>query len=355
MSSSSPSLQSCLASAKAKKQELETAADTNSPAFREDLSKAISAFEQCQKLIQQLSLFSPNESAEDITTGDLQFLTVPYLLAELLQRSYGADRLKTLQQTRDEYEKFLEALDQYELLSPSNKKLYEQYLEQPESFSLTPTNDASARRQVKITRFKEEKELKQKLEYLSQNRDSSHNDDDIVRQVYLAEINFYTHQTFQSLDMLAQELSMLKAAQSLPPVQRTDERKPGLSDGKETGYSDRLDMVGSQTGRGRYSGVLLSSDGKPLQPFTLTSRRTDIQRGVFRPGHNLPTMSIDEYLEEERRRGGIIEGGGEKSGIPKEIDEDDFEKADEETLKARAWDEFTEANPRGSGNTLNRG
>ncbi|EGD96415.1 TOR signaling pathway regulator [Trichophyton tonsurans CBS 112818] len=219
MSSSSPSLQSCLASAKAKKQELETAVDTNSPAFREDLSKAISAFEQ--------------------------FLTVPYLLAELLQRSYGADRLKTLQQTRDEYEKFLEALDQYELLSPSNKKLYEQYLEQPESFSLTPTNDASARRQVKITRFKEEKELKQKLEYLSQNRDSSHNDDDIVRQVYLAEINFYTHQTFQSLDMLAQELSMLKAAQSLPPVQRTDERKPGLSDGKETGYSDRLDMRGA--------------------------------------------------------------------------------------------------------------
>lgn len=97
-------------------------------------------------------------------THNFRFLTVPYLLAELLQRSYGADRLKTLQQTRDEYEKFLEALDQYELLSPSNKKLYEQYLEQPESFSLTPTNDASARRQVKITRFKEEKELKQKLE-----------------------------------------------------------------------------------------------------------------------------------------------------------------------------------------------
>ncbi|KAM5467514.1 Type 2A phosphatase-associated protein 42 [Microsporum audouinii] len=355
MSSLSPNLQSCFASAKTQKKALETVADTNSPAFREQLSNAISAFEQCQKLIQQLSLFSPNESVEDVTTGDLQFLTVPYLLAELLQRSYGVDRLKTLQQTRDEYERYLEALEQYGLLSPSNKKLYEQYLEQPDSFSLTPTNDVSARRQVKITRFKEEKELKQKLEYLSQNKDSGHNDEDIVRQVYLAEIDFYTHQTFQSLDMLSQELSMLKVAPSLPPVQRADERKPGLSNGKEMGYSDRLDMVGSQMGLGRYSGVLLSPDGKPLQPFTLTSRRTDIKRGVFRPGHNLPTMSIDEYLEEERRRGGIIEGGGEKSGIPKEIDEDDFEKADEETLKARAWDEFTEANPRGSGNTLNRG
>ena len=66
-------------------------------------------------------------------------------------------------------------------------------------------------------------------------------------------------------------------------------------------------------------------------------------------------MSIDEYLEEEKRRGGVIEGGGEKSGQAPEPDEDDIEKADAETMKAREWDEFTEANPKGAGNTLNRG
>jgi hypothetical protein len=57
-------------------------------------------------------------------------------------------------------------------------------------------------------------------------------------------------------------------------------------------------------------------------------------------------MTIDEYLEEERRRGGIIEGGGAQSGARPEPDEDNMEKADEETMKARAWDEFTEANPK---------
>jgi len=66
-------------------------------------------------------------------------------------------------------------------------------------------------------------------------------------------------------------------------------------------------------------------------------------------------MSIDEYLEEERKRGGIIEGGGEASGIIPEPDEDDYEKGEQETYKARAWDEYVEANPKGSGNTLNRG
>lgn len=66
-------------------------------------------------------------------------------------------------------------------------------------------------------------------------------------------------------------------------------------------------------------------------------------------------MTIDEYLAEEKRQGGIVEGGGEQSGIMPEPDEDDFDRADQETMKAREWDEFKEANPRGSGNTLNRG
>lgn len=64
-------------------------------------------------------------------------------------------------------------------------------------------------------------------------------------------------------------------------------------------------------------------------------------------------MTIDEYLDEEKKRGNIIEGGDESAG--QVVDEDDMDRADEETMKARAWDEFTEANPRGSGNTLNRG
>ena len=66
-------------------------------------------------------------------------------------------------------------------------------------------------------------------------------------------------------------------------------------------------------------------------------------------------MTIDEYLAEEKRRGGMVEGGGEQSGVRQEVDEDDLERADVETEKAREWDEFKEDNPKGSGNTLNRG
>lgn len=176
-----------------------------------------------------------------------------------------------------------------------------------------------------------------------------------MRQLYLAEVNLYTHQTFQSLDLISQEISMLSQMRDAPPqpesTWQTDRRRP--TNTENSGYSDRLDAPIDQLLRGGRLGPLLNKDGKPLQPFTLTDRRTPLQQGVFRPGHNLPTMSIDDYLEEERKRGGIIEGGNNDE--VQEIDEDDMKKADEETMKARSWDEFKEANPRGSGNTLNRG
>ncbi|EGC44583.1 TapA protein [Histoplasma capsulatum var. duboisii H88] len=346
-------LHALLSRAKSHKKALDSPSSENTPA----LSEVIAEFEDCQRRIAQLSLFSTNESLDDITTGDLQYLTTDYVLADLLQRSYDTDRVKALQRSRDEYEKYLERLDQYGLLSLEDKKLYERYTENPRSFSLCPLNDAVARRNIKISRYRDEKELKQQLEYLSQSQGSFQADEDLTRQLYLTEIKLYTHQTFQALDMLSQELSMLASTQAAAPStdsgynhdnrQRDSDNPPG--------FSDRLDIGFAQNTRGGRVGPLLSKTGVPLQPFVLTSKRTELRNGVFRPGHNLPTMSIDEYLEEERKRGGIIEGGGEQSDQPKEIDEDDLEKADKETMKARAWDEFTEDNPRGSGNTLNRG
>lgn len=109
-------------------------------------------------------------------------------------------------------------------------------------------------------------------------------------------------------------------------------------------YSDKLD-VGERLSSTN-TGPILSSGGKPLRPFTLLNDRQTLQKGVFRPGHNLPTMTIDEYLEEERARGGIIEGGGAASGLSPEPDEDNYEKGDQETMKAREWDEFVESNPK---------
>jgi immunoglobulin-binding protein 1 len=343
---------------------LEGSYEASSPTYRNDLEIAVKDYEACLKMIYKLGVFSPNEGVEDISTTDLPFLLVGYYLAELVQKistTTPHDRRVIIERAREYYEQFLGQLDNYSILTEPYAKLYSNYTDDTTSFSTISTTDAATRRNAKIANFKAEKQLKVKLETLQKSpRYLEHGDEEIVREIYLANIAFCTHMAFQGLEGINREIDVL--AQATVPLlpQNTsvevDERRRA-EDLKTDGYSERLDqpLKRLQSMFNGQSGPLLSKEGKPLQPFTIVGTRQDIQKGVFRPGHNLPTMSIDEYLEEEKRRGGIIEGGGEASYRREEPDEDNIEKADAETMKAREWDDFTEDNPRGAGNTLNRG
>jgi immunoglobulin-binding protein 1 len=359
------SLKATFASAEAKRHDLDHVYDATSPKYRDDLKFALERYQQCLDLISKVSLFSPNESLEDIATTDLPYLLVDYWVAELLQKISAPsplDRLRVLGEVREAYERYLHLIDNYSLLSPSDAKLFESYNEGPTSFSTISTSDPTARRNAKIANFKVEKELKQKLEYLRQRPDyqDEGGDEEVIRAVHLSQIAFCTHMTFQFLESLNREVEVL-AQVPLPLLPQTssvaDDERRRVDELRQEGISERLDppLRRLQSSFNGSSGPLLTKQGKPLQPFTLLNNRQEIQQGVFRPGHNLPTMTIDEYLEEEKRRGGIIEGGGEASFRRSEPDEDDMDRVDAETMKAREWDEFTEANPKGSGNTLNRG
>jgi hypothetical protein len=381
MDDESRSLKAVFADAEAKRHALETTTFApNSAEYHDTASSAVKLYQDCLELISALSIFSPNESLEDLSTTDLPFLLTNFHLAELTQKlpsSSPQERKRILSSARDAYERYLHLLESYGLLEPPHQKLLEQYTEAPTTFSTVPTSNPTARRDAKIANFKTEKELRAKLDFLRRRPEYGTEDDrrggtagggdeEAVRELHLAHLRYSTHMAFQALDSLNRECEILAMAPPAPssrgglsPQEEEDTRRRqrytagGLGD-NNADYSDRLDQP-LRANQRHPGGPLLSKQGKPLQPFTLLNDRQELARGVFRPGHNLPTMTIDEYLEEERRRGGIIEGGGEASWHRPEPDEDDIEKADEETMKARAWDEFVEANPKGSGNTLNRG
>lgn len=95
-----------------------------------------------------------------------RYMSLPFHLAELVQKIQGdiTARKENLRQAQGLYEKFLKLLDSYDALAKSDARLFEAYLEDRTGFSTTSTNDAAARRDAKIKRFREEKELKKKLE-----------------------------------------------------------------------------------------------------------------------------------------------------------------------------------------------
>ncbi|OCT45259.1 hypothetical protein CLCR_05990 [Cladophialophora carrionii] len=351
---SEPSLGALFKQANNQQDELESL-DPRTAQYKDTLQSIIHNLERCRQLIRQLSLFSTNEEVEDISTQDLQYLTVDCLLAEFKIKSYGADRLASLREAGELFENFLTLLDQYGLLAAPDRELYERFLEQKGSFRIVSTDSAEEKRKIKIARFQEEKSLKQKLQYLRNESQKANVDDETIRSLHLADIALRVNNTFSSLDMISQEMDILSQMRDSEPIIPSpvlpDQRAPGRSDN----YSERLDGPTTMAGLGKRGGPLLSPSGKPLQPFTLTDKRTQLRQGVFRPGHSLPTMSIDEYLDEERRRGGIIDGGGNADAAQPEPDEDNMDAVDAATMKAREWDEFVEANPKGAGNTLNRG
>ena len=169
--------------------------------------------------------------------------------------------------------------------------------------------------------------------------------------------------TANTIESATQELELLSHA---PPPSLTDAHGHSAEPDKTW----RLDT--GWTSASAANGPLLSETGRPLRPFTITASSTATKREqlaseVFRPSHRLPTMSIDEYLEEEARRGNIIQGGGHSQSqqpTPREqraerAENDgtrDAEDAEEEARQeAIYWDSFKESHRRGEGNTMNRG
>ena len=65
-------LRSVYAAAENLRRGIESSFDTNAPAYQAQVTAAIKAYEQCLKIAGHISLFSPNESIEDISSHDIQ-------------------------------------------------------------------------------------------------------------------------------------------------------------------------------------------------------------------------------------------------------------------------------------------
>ena len=138
--------------------------ESNSEDYQDSLRSAISALKQCRMLAEKLSLFSSNETEDDIPSSDLQYLSVDYFLGDLIPKQITVDRKTLLHEAQDAYGQYLHRLDRYDMLSKSDRKVYEKWQDNRDTFSVLTGSDASKKRETKVARFRQEKELTQKLE-----------------------------------------------------------------------------------------------------------------------------------------------------------------------------------------------
>ncbi|KAJ3483912.1 hypothetical protein NLI96_g5990 [Meripilus lineatus] len=344
--------------------------------------------------IRALSLFSPNETLEDISTKDLVYLFVPFVAAEMRNRIRIleiTERLGNVRRVESLLRAFLTMLETYEIVPESEKTLHGK--------QATSTNDPAKRRELKLNQWKKEKELKTRIEVLRKRRGQSpdfstetdfdqiasllpsgteeetqadntdSSTDEILRETSLVLLRLYFARAQNELNSIEQELELLRSMPPPPPPQPTS-NDPRLGKAKEQDDMWKLDAP-LPTGGPDGKGPLLDRSGKPLRPFTIlpagASDRARFQAQVFQPDHRLPTMTIDEYLEIEGQRGNIISGGGPQSeaklttseqlALDSEMDGTLFgeEKAEEKRQKDETWAQYTDTHPKGAGNTMNRG
>ncbi|KAK9917919.1 hypothetical protein WJX75_009572 [Coccomyxa subellipsoidea] len=310
-------------------------ADENTETLTDaQLEEAVRWLQSCSRMVATLGLFSSNEQAEDIATADLKYLLVSYLWGDLLSRSRTQDiqkRAELLNDASQLLRGFLEQCNEYGLLGSNERAVL---LEAQGQGLLDP----ATRRTQKIAHIRLEKAAKAKLDALRMQdlrskrlreleaeEGSGSADEEFERDVWLTQIHLRTLKAANLLGSLKQEIELLNHAASLPEDLRV---RPAQAPPAE--LMEKL----------RSAAAALSM-GSAQQ----------MRASVFRPSHNLPTVTLAEQADREiaaAQRAAEAQARAEAQRARAEAEDKDTEV---ETLRQRAWDDWKDDNPRGAGNS----
>ncbi|XP_022662509.1 immunoglobulin-binding protein 1b-like [Varroa destructor] len=303
------------------------------------VKESIEKLEHCTELVNELHLFSVNESFEEIATPVLKFLLLPALLASFSSRKKD-DRLLLINQSEIYFKDFLKRCSEYGITKweEKNGDVEEQ---KKTDRSLV---DAAHQRNIKIERYKEQQRLESIVlefeESLEKNGATSTPEDE-VREYYLSLVRLWCLKAVNELALVEQEKAILQHIRSLPNDAKAKEE---------------------------------TAPKRPFKPFIIT--KTAEQKKVYGAGYpSLPVLSVDEFYEQKYGKDGK---SGENSHCPgghslqrwaenpeanqQEIENEAAEKENkmeredpEELARQRAWDDWKDEHRRGEGNRKNMG
>ncbi|NXL48543.1 IGBP1 protein, partial [Podilymbus podiceps] len=335
-----PRLAELLATGRRLWEEVETGAEPSSgaPAVQDKVRQGLDALQRAAAMVAQLELFSENEELEEIASADMKYLLLPALLGALTLKQVDLSRrLEHLESARAHFWRFLKLCRSYGLgsfhLPPSSPPGEE------DDGSASPGGPAAqpslvamaSSRQAKIERYKQKKELENRLASMRTFVECGQADEDQIREFYKLQIQKWINTSLEEIESIDQEMVILRSRDAV---------KQASAPPHGTSRQVRA----------------------PLKPFILT--RDAAQAKVFGAGYpGLPTMTVDDWYE-QRSRQGVVSGQSAPQRAPgitdeelqKQQQEEKEEEEDEEALqKARNWDDWKDTHPRGYGNRQNMG
>ncbi|KAG0479869.1 hypothetical protein HPP92_010491 [Vanilla planifolia] len=361
---------------------------------QEVLKKGIEALRRCDEMVSKLGLFSSNETKDDVSTTNLKYLLVPFYLGELTEKILQDNRIEILKLSQVQLKEFISICEALELVP-------EEEIESSNQGRL----DLSAVRAKKIARFKRQRAVEAKLQEINERKERrgrslrasalstpiEAGDEDLLvddseeeREAWLMTISLAICKAFDLLDMLKKEEEMLAAV-----------KEKSLEEGNDEFAKELMDERIKRAEMWHRSAASQAPFLKPAQPITcatyaqdviegrakaseahehkhqplifgpaslisgkLTNERERMAAQVFQPGYRLPTMSIEEAgLREmemmnkwKERNAKLMEEANSSWYKDDNRRANEDEEDDAAQLKARAWDDWKDDNPRGAGN-----
>ena len=257
-----------------------------------DIEKLINAAESLQSFIESECVFSFNEEMADLSDEAIKYLTLPLLLGLLLvrQKSESSEsRLQILERAKAQIESFTNLAKAYGLEVPK----------------LDPSERSD---KIRLS------SLISEFEHSSNQLDFINSEADEYRQITIDFVKFCIYKSILERLYVDREIDLLK--------------NYATSAKKEESNSVPLPK---------------------FKPYVLGSR-ADLQKQVFQPGHNLPTLSIEEFYEMRYGQGKDKPLTNQPIKPKKDANDED----ESSVYMQRKKDEFNDDNARGSGNRFNR-
>ncbi|XP_072020571.1 immunoglobulin-binding protein 1-like isoform X2 [Amphiura filiformis] len=320
----------------------ESTESTNSKTYQDNLQKAIDLLEKATRMVNELSLFSRNEELEELPTSDIRYLLLPAILGDLTLRLTGEERVEVVQKGKTYFVDYLKRCRQYGVTKQEIPQDPPVAAARPAPGGRPNLMGMQANREEKIRRYKEAKELEDKLKALGSWSDIRHRDDEVQRKFYQLYLTKWVSTSLEQIGNIQQEIEILQHMAKM--------KESAASRGPEQDQRQQQQLPPNQA-------------RKPMKPFILT--RDAVQAQVFGAGYpSIPTMTLDEFYQKEIREGKIKLDSHNPTPVSERQQAEDqeikketqIETDDPEALaKARQWDDWKDDHKRGWGNRENMG
>jgi len=344
----------------------------------EKVKKQLNNLNLIFKDVTRQSLFSPNESFDEIHSENLKFLLIPFYQGELIFLLQDREkREKNLKLVLQFYEEFFKILKNYEFIDKEQIDLYNSmYLEalsasskgkenadqvdkliEQEKKKETPKRHdlemMSKDRETKIKEYKQKKELLERIKFAEKR-----NEDD-TRDYWVDYLNMSWKKMLENLRSFKMEFESIAFFENMKKNGKyNDFSKPNTSKQNKKLESLKITPENMKTLNSEnklLNNVMFGDDkcGPCTNINNVIENKLNFKDTVFR-NRNPTTMTLDEFADKQIEYMAQGKEMEEQSKIRQQKEEDlsdaDEEVDDRRKQEKRAWDDWRDLNQKGGGN-----